>query len=54
MIDSVENWVYMRELRNTIAHDYPLATQEVVVSLNELIGCIGALKGVYERLKEKV
>ncbi len=54
VIDSVENWVYMRELRNTIAHDYPLATQEVVVSLNELIGCIGALKGVYERLKEKV
>mgnify|MGYP003220189817 CR=1 FL=1 len=34
VIDSVESWGYMRELRNTIAHDYPLDTQEVVLSLN--------------------
>ncbi|WP_251623336.1 toxin-antitoxin system antitoxin subunit [Odoribacter lunatus] len=53
VIDSIENWVYMRELRNTIAHDYPLDTQEVVVSLNELVESTGSLKIVYERLKER-
>ena len=44
VIDSVESWVYMRELRNTIAHDYPLDTQEVVLSLNELVGSTETLK----------
>ena len=51
VIDSVESWVYMRELRNTIAHDYPLNTQEVVLSLNELVGSTETLKVVYERLR---
>ena len=50
-IDSVESWGYMRELRNTIAHDYPLDTQEVVLSLNELVGSTETLKVVYERLR---
>lgn len=53
MIDSVESWGYMRELRNTIAHDYPLDTQEVVLSLNELVGSTETLKVVYERLRER-
>lgn len=53
VIDSVENWVYIRELRNTVAHDYPLDTREVVDSLNELIGSVGRLKEVYGRLKER-
>ena len=51
VIDSVESWGYMRELRNTIAHDYPLDTQEVVLSLNELVGSTETLKVVYERLR---
>ena len=51
VIDSVESWVYMRELRNTIAHDYPLDTQEVVLSLNELVGSTETLKVIYERLR---
>ena len=51
VIDSVESWVYMRELRNTIAHDYPLDTQEVVLSLNELVGSTETLKVIYERLE---
>lgn len=54
VIDSVENWIYMRELRNTVAHDYPLDTREVVTSLNELVACMGMLKAVYGRLKEKI
>lgn len=53
IIDNVESWVYIRELRNTIAHDYPLSTQEVVLSLNELVGSTETLKVVYERLKER-
>ena len=54
VLDSVESWIYMRELRNTIAHDYPLDTQEVLLSLKELVRSVVPLKCVYERLKGKV
>lgn len=46
----------MRELRNTVAHDYPLNAEEFVSSLNELMRGRGVeeLKAVYGRLKERV
>jgi len=48
----VESWVYIRELRNTVSHDYPLGTKEVVDSLNELIRQVETIKNIYSRLKE--
>lgn len=52
MIDDVESWVYIRELRNTVSHNYPLGTKEVVDSLNELIRQVETIKNIYSRLKE--
>lgn len=50
-IDSAEEWSYIRELRNEIAHDYPLLENEAVSVLNELISKVPVLTEIYTRLK---
>ena len=52
LINSAEEWVYIRELRNKIAHDYPLFENDIVNILNELIPKISVLKDIYGRLKK--
>lgn len=51
-IENVEEWRYIRELRNEIAHDYALSENDVVSVLNELISKVSTLKAIYERLKK--
>lgn len=53
-IENAEEWGYIRELRNEIAHDYPLSENDVVSVLNELISKVSTLKAIYERLKKSV
>ncbi|MCD8270513.1 MAG: TM1812 family CRISPR-associated protein [Parabacteroides sp.] len=54
LIDNAEEWGYIRELRNEIAHDYPLLENDVVSVLNELISKLSVLKGIYKRMKAAV
>lgn len=51
LLDSAEEWGYIRELRNEIAHDYPLMENDVVTILNELASKVPVLLTVYDRLK---
>ena len=51
-IDSADEWGYIRELRNEIAHDYPL--MDIVSVLNELISKVPILKSIYKRMKATV
>ena len=51
LIDKAEEWNYIRELRNEIAHDYPLLENDVVSILNELISKVPVLFAIYNRLK---
>lgn len=51
LIDKAEEWNYIRELRNEIAHDYPLLENDVVSILNELISKVPVLLAIYNRLK---
>jgi len=51
LINSAEEWVYIRELRNEIAHDYPLFENDIVNILNELILKVSILNDIYGRLK---
>ena len=51
LIDKAEEWNYIRELRNEIAHDYPLSENDVVSILNELISKVPVLFAIYNRLK---
>lgn len=51
LINSAEEWQYMRELRNTITHEYSLDVNDIVDALNELIIKLPELKEIYHRLK---
>ena len=52
LINSAEEWVYIRELRNEIAHDYPLSDTDVVEVLNELFSKVEVLFTIYEKIKQ--
>lgn len=54
IIDNADEWGYIRELRNEIAHDYPLLENDVVLVLNELISKVPLLEAIYERLRRSV
>ncbi len=53
LIPSVDEWTYIRELRNEIAHDYPLGEKDIVSILNELIEKKDVLFSIYITLKDK-
>lgn len=53
-IDSADEWGYIRELRNEIAHDYPLLENDIVSVLNELISKVPILKNIYKRMKDEL
>lgn len=51
ILPSASEWVYVRELRNEIAHDYPMDDNDTVTVLNELVAQTEFLLIVYSRLK---
>ena len=53
-IDQADEWTTIRELRNEIAHDYPLLENDAVAAINELILQFGTLKVIYGRLRNAV
>lgn len=52
LIDSAEDWNYMRELRNEVSHDYPLEKNDVVSVLNELIAKVATLRNIRQNLQQ--
>ena len=50
-LPNANEWIYIRELRNEIAHDYPLMENDVVNILNELFSKVNTLYGIYDKLK---
>ena len=53
IIPSSHDWIYIRELRNDIAHDYPIDEKDTVIALNELISKTETLLAIYDSLKER-
>ena len=51
ILPDANEWVYIRELRNEIAHDYPLMENDVVHILNELLSKTNVLFGIYDKMK---
>ena len=51
ILPDANEWVYIRELRNEIAHDYPLMENDVVHILNELLSKTDVLCGIYDKMK---
>ena len=54
IIPSVNDWVYIRELRNELSHDYPLQETDVVAVLNELFRKVNVLLDIYDKIKGAV
>ncbi len=54
LIPSADEWTYIRELRNEIAHDYPLSEKDTLSILNELIEKKDVLISIYITLRSKV
>ena len=50
-LPDANEWIYIRELRNEIAHDYPLMENDVVHILNELFSKVNTMYGIYDKLK---
>ena len=50
-LPDANEWIYIRELRNEIAHDYPLMENDVVHILNELFSKVNTIYGIYDKLK---
>ena len=50
-LPDANEWIYIRELRNEIAHDYPLMENDVVHILNELFSKVDAMYSIYDKLK---
>lgn len=53
-IGQADEWATIRELRNEIAHDYPLLENDAVAAINELIHQFDTLRDIYGRLREAV
>ena len=51
ILPNANEWIYMRELRNEIAHDYPLLENDIVHILNELFSKTNVLYGIYDKMK---
>ncbi len=43
IIDSLENWIELREVRNELEHDYPEELQE---ALNDLKFCVNSFEKI--------
>ena len=54
VIDSADEWIYIRELRNEISHEYNTSESDDVDRLGELICKRAVLESVYSRVKEKM
>ncbi len=54
LIPSAGEWVYMRELRNEIAHDYPMENNALVTIINELISKTDTLILIFNNLRKTI
>ena len=51
ILPHANEWLYIRELRNEIAHDYPMMENDVIRILNELFSKVEIMYGIYDKLK---
>lgn len=47
IIDSLENWIELREVRNELEHDYPEELEEALIDLKFCIDSFEKLEGYY-------
>jgi DNA repair ATPase RecN len=53
IIPSIIKWKELREIRNTLSHDYPEETEFVVNALNKIIENIDTFEKIVKKIEEK-
>ena len=51
IINSVEDWLKLRKLRNKLAHEYPDELDEILEDIREALKCLPELKDTYSKIK---
>lgn len=51
IIDDVQQWDRLREIRNAIAHEYPSDIQERVDNIHLALSAFESLQGIFEHIK---
>lgn len=52
LIEDKDQWLELREIRNLLAHEYPLQQESYITDLNELYDHCGLLAEIWEKLKQ--
>jgi len=53
IIDLSDDWLIMREIRNDLAHEYPLMLDETIEKLNLLYSKLGPLEAILATIEQK-
>ena len=52
LLENAKDWIALRQIRNTVSHDYPFYTEIQIEELNLLPGEVEKLTGIWIKLKE--
>jgi hypothetical protein len=52
VIDSAEDWIKLRKLRNKLAHEYPDELEEILEDIKEALKWVDYLKSTYQNIVE--
>ena len=53
VINSTEDWIDYRKLRNNLTHEYPGNEKEIIDSLNSALDVYGNIKIIYNNILRK-
>lgn len=53
VLDDVSKWRRLREIRNTLSHEYPDSYEKISTTLNEAIDLFGYLEDVFSVIKSR-
>ena len=52
LLDQAKDWIILRQIRNSISHEYPFYMEVQIEELNLLPGAIGKLSAIWNKLKD--
>ena len=52
LIESSNQWLILREVRNLVTHEYPFHTEQLIEGLNQINEQIDVLTGIWSTLKK--
>jgi len=53
ILEDIEEWKILREIRNSISHDYPYDEEEIIEAINFLYEKLSVLENMINKIEEK-